>query len=404
MPAPSLLQLSTATAIRNVKYLNDIGNTPYALARPFLLKIESPEKLRTLELQSPHLIREDTELWLEFIKRDIPRWDEHDLPETSECWYDVYCDLQDRVQRAVDEDAEKLRMALEGISSERAKHSAKFVADRRDIGLPRERPTAKQRYASYDRRMGGIRPVFSSQRSSMGSSDPQGTSLWSFDRPQVPREAKKKNSIFTATKRNTVLAVPTQHLNNRASQVKQAPRSLVEEHRRPQQQPVAVPRRREIPMAGGGGGAAPSLRAPGRRSGVQGVGVAEPRLQSPVVTPSLREREARLRAITSGRRSAASHTSASPGRPSQVPSRPSSAAAASPPKRRVSASSPAKEPLPGGSSRPMPRARTSAFESDGAVDVSSDADDAKGPAPPPRGVIRKRPVNVFMPPKKRKMP
>lgn len=25
--------------------LNDIGNVPYSLARPFLLKIESPEKL-----------------------------------------------------------------------------------------------------------------------------------------------------------------------------------------------------------------------------------------------------------------------------------------------------------------------------------------------------------------------
>lgn len=67
MPVPSLLQLCTATAIRNVKCtcilakyglhracvltalhradLNDIGSIPYALARPFLLKIESPERL-----------------------------------------------------------------------------------------------------------------------------------------------------------------------------------------------------------------------------------------------------------------------------------------------------------------------------------------------------------------------
>jgi elongin-A len=65
MPAPSLRHLCTVTAIRNVKCkpglrdtllpvltsfwlildLNDIGNIPYELARPFLLKIESPEKL-----------------------------------------------------------------------------------------------------------------------------------------------------------------------------------------------------------------------------------------------------------------------------------------------------------------------------------------------------------------------
>lgn len=70
MPPPSLLQLCTATAIRNVKRmqrpistledlnrvltidayteLNDIGNIPYVLARPFLVKVESPEKLVSL--------------------------------------------------------------------------------------------------------------------------------------------------------------------------------------------------------------------------------------------------------------------------------------------------------------------------------------------------------------------
>jgi elongin-A len=73
MPAPTLRQLCTATAIRNVKCkwprsrfhldrthadficfldLNDIGNVPYTLARPFLLKIESPEKLVSWLLQS----------------------------------------------------------------------------------------------------------------------------------------------------------------------------------------------------------------------------------------------------------------------------------------------------------------------------------------------------------------
>ncbi|GES66185.1 putative RNA polymerase II transcription factor SIII subunit A [Aspergillus terreus] len=257
MPAPSLLQLATASATRNVKYLNDIGNIPYSLARPFLLKIESPEKLRTLEIQSPHLIKEDEELWLEFIRRDIPRWEEYELPDNPECWYEVYCDLRERVQRAVDEDAERLKMALDGIKTERAKHSAKFVPDRRDMHLPRERPTTKQRYASFDRRVGGIRPVFAGQRSALGSSDPSGTPLWSFERPQLPRETKKKNSIFTATKRNNVLAVPTKQLNNRASQVKQAPRSLLEEHIRPP--PVPAPRRKE-PVAAG----TPSLRVPGR--------------------------------------------------------------------------------------------------------------------------------------------
>jgi hypothetical protein len=33
------------TNLNTFSDLNDIGNVPYALARPFLLKIESPEKL-----------------------------------------------------------------------------------------------------------------------------------------------------------------------------------------------------------------------------------------------------------------------------------------------------------------------------------------------------------------------
>lgn len=65
MPAPSLLHLATATAIRFVKGtddmnylilddpiltmcfsdLDDLGAMPYSLARPILLNIHNPEKL-----------------------------------------------------------------------------------------------------------------------------------------------------------------------------------------------------------------------------------------------------------------------------------------------------------------------------------------------------------------------
>ncbi|RAL15076.1 elongin A domain-containing protein [Aspergillus homomorphus CBS 101889] len=290
MPPPSLLQLCTATAIRNIKHLDDIGNIPYALARPFLLKVESPEKLRALELQSPHLMQDDEELWLEFIKRDIPRWEEYDLPEKPDCWYDVYCDLREQVQRAVDEDAEKLKMALDGISSERAKHSAKLVTDRRSIGLPRERPTMKQRYASLDRKMGGFKPVFVASKSGASQYDSLGAPAWGFERPSVPRsETKRKTGIFSATKRNSALAIPTKQLNTRASQIKQAPRSLVEEHRRPVE--PAIPRRRDNTTV--------AMRAPGRsRMQTTAGSTGQNNLE---VNSTLRDREARLRAIASGR-------------------------------------------------------------------------------------------------------
>lgn len=234
---------------------------------------------------------EDVELWMEFIKRDIPRWEEYELPEQPECWYDVYCELRQIVQKAVDEDAERLKMALDGINSERAKHSAILVTDRRGIRLPRERPTVKQRYASYDRKVGGVRPVFIPPgRGSSGSADPHAASGWSLERPSIPRtdSSKKKNSIFAATKRNRILAVPTKQLNNRATQVIRAPRSLIEEHRRPS---VPVQTRRSPE--------APDLIAPGRTKIYNTFGGSGAHLTP--TDPSLQEREARLRALTSGK-------------------------------------------------------------------------------------------------------
>ncbi|KAL3474328.1 RNA polymerase II transcription factor SIII subunit A-domain-containing protein [Aspergillus californicus] len=371
MPAQTLRQLCTATAIRNVKFLNDIGNIPYALARPFLLKIESPEKLRALEIQSPHLMRDDAELWHEFIRRDIPKSDEISLPEQPDCWYDLYCELREEIQRAVDEDAEKLKMALDGISTERAKHSAKFVTDRRVVPLPRERPTAKQRYASFDRKMGGIKPAFSSKGGTGSSADPMGSPLWSFERPSAPRPQKKGN-IFAAKKRNPALAVPTKQLNNRATQVRQAPRSLIEEHRRLPEPPVA---RR------------PSLRAPGRSS-VPPTSNNRSQVVSPAVNSSLREREDRLRAIASGRNNTSSPSN-------------NTAPQSSSTKRGLSSSRDSSEITP----KPHPRLTSTANSEDyrsSESGTNTDPDDSR--MSPPRAVIRKRPAaNVFIQPKKKRL-
>ncbi|KAL4807387.1 putative RNA polymerase II transcription factor SIII subunit A,putative [Aspergillus unguis] len=345
MSPPTLRQLCTTTAIRNVKYLNDIGNIPYALARPFLLKIESPEKLRSLELQSPHLMNDDSELWLDFIKRDIPRWDEYELPEQPDCWYDIYCELREEIQRAVDEDAEKLKMALEGISSERAKHSTKFV-DRRTARLPVSRPTARQRYASYDRKRGGI-----------------SSASYSSDRPSSFRtagSAPKKNNIFTASRRNNALTVPTKQLNNRATRVSQAPRALIEDHRRPTEPPPAARR--------------PSLRVPGRSS-------QNDPAPSSSHSSTLQEREARLRAIAAGRAPSSSQ--------SRTPLSASSMSASSRPSGALPTSSESQSRV-ASPANVQPKSREN---------MNSELRRS-----PPRATMRKRPAsNPLMQPKKKRV-
>lgn len=338
-------------------------------------------------------MKENEELWIGFIKRDIPKWEEYDIPEHPESWYQVYCDLREQVQREVDKDAEQLKQAMEGINSRRAQHSTKLVTDQR---LPPMKPTERARYAAYDRKKGGITPVFASSSSGV-SADPMGGPAWSFERPQIPRsfsgDGKKKSSIFSAPKRNKALAVPTGQLHSRASQVRMAPRSLVEAHRQPSEPPLAA---RKAPPTSK---ARPALRAPGRTRSQPVFGS-----NNPVVTPSLQEREARLRALTSGKpvSSPASRTpSASSRTPAQTP-----APASSPPlpvKRKADDlfdSSPEPEPQDD-TQEPKRKAVKRA-----SPEPTSDTGQSKTPpAQAPRiATIRKRPApSIFMPPKKKKV-
>lgn len=254
-----------------------------------------------------------------------------------------------------------MKMALDGISSERAKHSAKLVERRH-----REKPTARQRYASFDRKMGGIAPVFTE------------TGISPFGRPPRP-DAKKKNSIFTATKRNSVLAVPTKQLNNRASQVMQAPRSLIEEHR--PSAPPAIPRRRTP--------ATPALKAPGRASPAAGL----------AVSPSLQEKEARLRAIASGQRSTSQASSPAPPRAepetSSTRTRPTvpNTSRRPPSKDSGPVSREAQSPAnPGISSSPnLPGA------------AASQPQTSPEKTPRPAMVLKRPPPSVFVQPKRRKL-
>ncbi|KAJ5590214.1 hypothetical protein N7450_004186 [Penicillium hetheringtonii] len=360
MPAPSLRQLATATAIKHVKMLDDIGSLPYALVRPMLLKVDNPEKLHSMELLSPHLAEEDQELWLDFIKRDIPQWETYDIPKTSTQWYDIYCDLREEVQRSLDADAEKLKMAIDGIQSEKARLKPKIISGPRGRS---HRPSTKQVYASFDRKMGGIRPTFNKP----SSSDP---STWSFHTPSLPRSEfgsstskNPKKSIFAPQRRNNALAVPTKHLSTRASRVRQAPLSLIEEHRRPVDSPAST-------SASARSQTNSASRTPGT-----------PVSSNPAFGPksaSLAEREARLQAIASGK---------------PIPCGSSTDAN----KPVASAESSAKRPIrKRQATSPPPQVSASS-----ASQTSPRGPNVDAPAPRP-AVIRKRPDSVFIQPKRKR--
>lgn len=134
-------------------------------------------------------MNDDKELWLEFIKRDIPQWDQYDIPHESDSWYDIYCDLLEQVQREVEEGALQLKQAVDKFYSEKASHAAVLVKDTSRLPKPRRR-----------------------FHHSAGRSEP------------------KKAGIFSS-KRNKVLAVPTHQLHNGASRINRVPQWLVDEHK-----------------------------------------------------------------------------------------------------------------------------------------------------------------------------
>jgi elongin-A len=159
-------------------------------------------------------MQDDRELWLDFIKRDIPQWEQYDIPPESDCWYDIYCDLLDQVQREVEEGALQLKQAVDKFYSDKASNAAVLVKDSSRLPKPRRR----------------FQPTTSGTRS----------------------EPKKKG-IFSS-KRNKVLAVPTHQLHSGASRINHVPQWLVDEHKQAPPSTPATPAARPVSKSATAGG------------------------------------------------------------------------------------------------------------------------------------------------------
>lgn len=167
----------------------------------------------------------------------------------------------------------QLKLAVDEINSKRANSGSKFLGESPQVGkrLPKLRPTAAQRYAAHDRKMGGIKATFSAVYTE------DGEKIWTLDktpsvRPGRPRsESSKRSSLFTS-KTNKALTVPTHRLKPEVSQIKQVPRWLVDQHKQPSpvsttaaRKPVASTQKQSptvTPFSGSPEPSKSSIRAP----------------------------------------------------------------------------------------------------------------------------------------------
>ncbi|KAI4216968.1 MAG: hypothetical protein LQ351_000917 [Letrouitia transgressa] len=128
MPVQSLKDLCYRGLCKGIDYLTDIGEIPYQILRPALMKIENPQQLKLLESMSPQLIGADAEIWRGFIKRDIPKWqDKIYEPKNPKNWWKVYETLAANLKQELDDSAELLKARMKDLKAQKDTRQSKIV-------------------------------------------------------------------------------------------------------------------------------------------------------------------------------------------------------------------------------------------------------------------------------------
>jgi elongin-A len=207
MPVPRLYEMAKTRLIQNISLLTDIGDIPYNFMAPILRRIESPDQLIELETNCPQILGETGDMWLRFIKRDVPDWDKkpHE-PNDARNWSKVYKKLRREAEKVEEEQREKLKEQMQALQKNRAGNQTQIVDSR----------------IAFDPRAG--------KTSGWGGSG-GGSSRWGSGAPAKTGKAafdKLKRGIFdTSRERPKAAQMPSHLLQQRKGAVKEAPARLL---------------------------------------------------------------------------------------------------------------------------------------------------------------------------------
>ncbi|KAI9701755.1 MAG: hypothetical protein M1836_001098 [Candelina mexicana] len=232
MPVASLFQLAKWACIRNIEAIVDVGDAPYTVVRPILLKVKNPKQLEALEAACPQLIGHDAELWREFIKRDVPKWEtKRAEPKNPKNWYKVYQKLLNEGQAEIDNDIAALKAKMTGIKDNKAQHTSKLL-EPSSISVNQMKKATRIGGGGAGIRTHGTGAGRAADTSSLtfGSGSRTKTASGKDVLNKARREAKEM-SLFSV--RKSILSTPTHRLNDKATTVKSAPRGLVDDHKKP---------------------------------------------------------------------------------------------------------------------------------------------------------------------------
>jgi elongin-A len=135
MPVASLFELARQRLIKNIDMLRDVGDLPYSFLQPVLRFVQSPDQLLELETNCPQLLGETGEIWLRFIKRDIPDWEKkpHE-PRDPRNWSKVYRKLKKDAELEKEADKEALKQQMQALQKDRAQNKTLIVETRFGYG------------------------------------------------------------------------------------------------------------------------------------------------------------------------------------------------------------------------------------------------------------------------------
>ncbi|KAI0160344.1 RNA polymerase II transcription factor SIII subunit A-domain-containing protein [Xylariaceae sp. FL1272] len=219
----SLVELCTAVCIRNIKEITDVGETPYSLVRPILMRIDDADQLRALERASPHLEEEDAECWQRLIEKHFfklhkrHKWS----PKNPRSWHNIYFKYRREDEELKEAATEKLTAGFRKIKNDKQLNTSKVVNyDSRKLPrLPRDVKTEAGRSRNTGTKIG---PDESSLRWTSGSKTKVNTPKGVLKK--VMRESK---DIATRNRLNNF--TPTGKPKVPQNQILRAPEAMIQE-------------------------------------------------------------------------------------------------------------------------------------------------------------------------------
>ncbi|KAK7550128.1 RNA polymerase II transcription factor SIII subunit A-domain-containing protein [Phyllosticta citricarpa] len=148
MPAPSLYDIVKRRLQRSVQLVVDVGDIPFHVVEPVLKKIENPGQLKEIEENSPHIAEDTAFMWEIFIRRDIQGWQTkvsefRNIKATAKLYYK----LEKEQTRQIEKEKAELRAKLAQGEKERQKNTSTLINRTFDPTRSRRLPNYSHSYA-----------------------------------------------------------------------------------------------------------------------------------------------------------------------------------------------------------------------------------------------------------------